>query len=56
VARLGARPDQCNVLLRVVLRHPTRTLTDAEANEVRDRVYAALHDGTAYQWAGAAPR
>jgi phenylalanyl-tRNA synthetase alpha chain len=55
VARLGARPDQCNVLLRVVLRHPTRTLTDAEANEVRDRVYASLHDGTAYQWAGVAP-
>lgn len=45
VARLGARPDQKNVLLRLVLRHPTRTLTDNEANTARDAAYAAVHEG-----------
>ncbi|CCH29890.1 hypothetical protein ABZ816_40645 [Actinosynnema sp. NPDC047251] len=45
VARLGARSGQKNVLLRLVLRHPTRTLTDAEANAARDAVYAAVHEG-----------
>jgi phenylalanyl-tRNA synthetase alpha chain len=51
VARLGIRPDHKNVLLRVVLRHLERTLTDEEANQLRDRVYAALHHGSAHQWA-----
>jgi len=51
VARLGAGPGQKNVLLRVTLRHPSRTLTDDEANRLRDRVYAALHQGTSHQWA-----
>jgi phenylalanyl-tRNA synthetase alpha chain len=45
VARLGARPEQKNVLLRLVLRHPTRTLTDAEANAARDAAHAAVHEG-----------
>ncbi|NUT41060.1 MAG: hypothetical protein HOV86_13825 [Thermoactinospora sp.] len=49
--RLGARPDQKNVLLKVVLRHLDRTLTDQEANQLRDRVYAAVHQGAAHQWA-----
>jgi phenylalanyl-tRNA synthetase alpha chain len=44
--RLGLRAGQKNVLLRVVLRHHDRTLTRDEANELRDRVYAALHRGT----------
>jgi phenylalanyl-tRNA synthetase alpha chain len=52
VARIGLRAGQTNVLLRLVLRHPTRTLTAAEANAVRNRVYAAVHEGDAYQWAG----
>jgi phenylalanyl-tRNA synthetase alpha chain len=51
VERLGLQPGQRNVLLRVVLRHVDRTLTDAEANELRDRIYAAVHEGTAHQWA-----
>lgn len=51
VARLGLRPGQKNVLVRVVLRHLERTLTDEEANRMRDRVYAALHQGSAHQWA-----
>ena len=56
-ARLGARPGQRNLLVRVVLRHLERTLTDNEANALRDRVYAAIHQGTRHQWAaGAAAR
>jgi phenylalanyl-tRNA synthetase alpha chain len=54
-ARLGIGPDQKNVLVRVVLRHLERTLTDEEANRMRDRVYAALHRGQAHQWAAARP-
>ncbi|MEJ2857199.1 MULTISPECIES: PheS-related mystery ligase SrmL [unclassified Saccharothrix] len=46
VARLGAVSGQKNVLLRLVLRHLTRTLTDEEANAARDAVYAAVHAGT----------
>ena len=45
VTRLGARPGQKNVLLRIVLRDLSRTLTDVEANQARDTVYAALHQG-----------
>ena len=55
VARLGIVPGQKNVLVRVVLRHLERTLTDAEANQTRDRIYAALHRGRAHQWAARSP-
>jgi phenylalanyl-tRNA synthetase alpha chain len=51
LARLGMAPEQCNVLLRIVLRDLERTLTDAEANGLRDRVYEALHEGSEHQWA-----
>ncbi|MEV7121688.1 hypothetical protein [Kitasatospora griseola] len=54
LARLGARPDQHNLLVKVVLRHLHRTLTDSDANALRDRVYAALHQGAAHQWAATA--
>jgi phenylalanyl-tRNA synthetase alpha chain len=55
-ARLGARPGQRNVLVRVVLRRLERTLTSEEANSLRDRIYAAIHQGTRHQWAaGASP-
>jgi phenylalanyl-tRNA synthetase alpha chain len=40
-------PGQKNVLLRLVLRHPTPTLTAAQANRLRDRVYPAVHEGSA---------
>ena len=53
LARLGAQPEQRNLLVRVVLRRLDRTLTDAEANDLRDRIYARLHRGTAWQWASA---
>jgi phenylalanyl-tRNA synthetase alpha chain len=44
-ARMGMRPGQKNVLLRLVIRACTRTLTSAEANVIRDGVYRALHQG-----------
>ncbi|RIQ20927.1 PheS-related mystery ligase SrmL [Jiangella rhizosphaerae] len=40
--RLAMRPDQENVLLRLVLRPVDRTLTSEETNALRDRVAAAL--------------
>ena len=51
VDRLGLLPGQRNVLVRIVLRPVDRTLTDEEANDLRDRIYAALHEGTVHQWA-----
>jgi phenylalanyl-tRNA synthetase alpha chain len=56
LARLGADPEQRNLLVRVVIRRLDRTLTDAEANDLRDRIYARLHRGTARQWASGADR
>ncbi|MEU5261445.1 hypothetical protein [Amycolatopsis sp. NPDC021455] len=52
LARLGARPDQKNLLVRLVLRPLDRTLSDHDANVLRDRAYAALHRGSIHQWAG----
>jgi phenylalanyl-tRNA synthetase alpha chain len=54
-ARLGLRSGQKNVLLRVVLRSPERTLTTGEANTLRDAIYAAVHQGSAHQWASGRP-
>jgi phenylalanyl-tRNA synthetase alpha chain len=51
IARIGLQPGQKNVLLRLVLRHPTQTLTADQANRIRDRIYAAVHQGTVSQWA-----
>ncbi len=50
-ARIGIAEDQENLLVRVVLRHPTRSLARAEANALRDRIYAALHEGARQEWA-----
>lgn len=50
VARIGVRPGQVNLLVRLVLRHPSKTLTDHEANALRDAVYARVHAGRVYQW------
>jgi len=49
--RIGIAGDQENLLVRVVLRHPTRSLAKAEANALRNRIYAALHEGSAWEWA-----
>ncbi|MDQ3897841.1 MAG: hypothetical protein M3326_11485 [Actinomycetota bacterium] len=49
--RLGINETQKNVLVRLDLRPLDRTLTDAEANALRDDVYEAIHQGSAGQWA-----
>jgi phenylalanyl-tRNA synthetase alpha chain len=49
--RLGISPRQKNVLLRLVIRDLDRTLTSAEANQLRDAVYAVLHEGSVRTWA-----
>ncbi len=40
--RLNAGPGQKNVLIRVTMRAPERTLTDRETNELRDRLLQGL--------------
>lgn len=49
--RLALSQGQKNVLLRVVLRELTRTLTHAEGNELRNAIYAAVHEGPIKEWA-----
>jgi phenylalanyl-tRNA synthetase alpha chain len=51
IERLGIGRHQKNVLVRVILRDLDRTLTATEANGLRDEIYAALHAGTAHEWA-----
>jgi phenylalanyl-tRNA synthetase alpha chain len=43
--RMNMRPDQRNLLIRVMLRDLEATLTADRANHVRDRLYEALHEG-----------
>ncbi|SOC52426.1 hypothetical protein [Ornithinimicrobium cerasi] len=43
--RLGLRPDQTNALVRLTLRPLGRTLTGAEADDLRNQVYLAIHEG-----------
>ena len=50
--RLGIKPTQENLLVRVVIRHPTRSVARAEANALRDRIYDALHEGEWSFYAG----
>jgi phenylalanyl-tRNA synthetase alpha chain len=54
IERMGMTPNQKNVLVRVVLRPVDRTLTDEEANALRDRVYGAIHRGGSHEWASPA--
>ncbi|HUH07528.1 MAG TPA: hypothetical protein VML96_06935 [Egibacteraceae bacterium] len=55
LSRLGMQRDQHNVLLRIMLRTLDRTLTAEEANRLRDRIYAGLHQGARHQWAASRP-
>ena len=55
VARMGVASHQKNALIRVVLRALDRTLTHDECNELRDRIYAALHRGSESEWAQERP-
>jgi len=43
--RLGLNERQVNALVRVVLRPLAQTLTDQETNELRNRIYVAIHRG-----------
>lgn len=45
IERLGLLPGQENVLLRVVLRDCSRSITTAEANTLYARIQLALHEG-----------
>ncbi len=49
-ARMGVVPGQKNILVRIVLRDLSRTLTADECNAMRDRIYAGLHEGSAHEW------
>ncbi len=44
IERLGLLPGQVNALIRMTMRHPTRTLTDDDANSLRDRIVEALNE------------
>ena len=44
--RLGAKEDQDNVLVRIILRHPDKTLTKKESAELYSKAYPKLHKGT----------
>ncbi|NQX12237.1 hypothetical protein HQQ80_11420 [Microbacteriaceae bacterium VKM Ac-2855] len=50
--RLRIRADQQNVLLRITLRPIERTLTDAQANVIRDTIYRAVHEGPVLELIG----
>lgn len=52
VVRLNAQPGQVNLLVRLTLQALDRTLTDTEANALRDRVYLALHEGPVLELTG----
>jgi phenylalanyl-tRNA synthetase alpha chain len=54
ITRLGARPGQINLLVRIILRDLDKTLTRQTANALRDRIYRALHQGTEHP--ASAPR
>jgi len=54
--RLRIEARQKNVLLRVVLRDLEKTLTHEQANELRDQIYAALHQGKVHEWAARGPK
>lgn len=45
VERLGIRPGQKNLLIRLTIRHPTRSISREEANDLRNQVYKAVHQG-----------
>jgi len=51
IERLGLTAGQKNVLVRLTIRHPTRSVTQAEANALRNRVYQAIHQGEVMAWA-----
>lgn len=45
IERIGMKKGQVNLLVRITLRSHERTLTQAEANKIRDKAYQAVHQG-----------
>lgn len=54
--RMGMRAGQLNLLLRVVVRDLERTPPGPELDALRDRLYAALHEGDRHEWAARSPQ
>ena len=50
--RLALSPDQSNALIRITLRPLTATLTDRQANRIRDVIYRAVHRGPVLELIG----
>jgi len=46
VQKLGAKINQDNILIRITLRHPDKTLTKSEAAILYDAAYPQLHHGS----------
>jgi phenylalanyl-tRNA synthetase alpha chain len=44
--RLGCQPSQKNVLVRITLRHLERSITNREANQIYETIYAKVNKGT----------
>jgi len=44
--RLGMTPDKVNVLVNFTVRHPDRTLTKKEVNQISAEAYSKLHRGS----------
>ncbi len=44
--KLGIKPSQKNVLVRITLRHLERSITNSEANKLYDQIYGKVNKGT----------
>jgi phenylalanyl-tRNA synthetase alpha chain len=44
--RLGCQPSQKNVLVRITLRHLERSITNKEADQIYETIYAKVNKGT----------
>ena len=44
--RLGCKPNQKNVLVRITLRHLEKSLTNAQANDIYMAIYDKINHGS----------
>ncbi len=44
--RMGMQTGQKNILLQLTIRHIDKSLTDKDANGIRNKVYKLLHEGS----------
>ena len=47
--RIGMSVGQKNILLEIIICNLSRTMTTQEGNEIRDRIYKVLHEGSVSQ-------